>query len=137
MREGPHRTTLSSGFRFLSLPFFITGNRNILSVAKALVQKTPGHQKAARRGGEKDEGIFQRIGLSGSMAWSAEYPFTGCIIATQPYRKMTPRLPDGHQIFPFRTGRQAGQSFKLHFLSLNFHVISGGFFGIYLQQLLG
>jgi hypothetical protein len=90
-------------------------------------EKTPGHQKAARRGGEKDEGIFQRIGLSGSMAWSAEYPFTACIIATQPYRKMTPRLPDGHQIFPFRTGRQAGQSFKLHFLSLNFHVISGAF----------
>jgi hypothetical protein len=65
------------------------------------------------------------------MAWSAEYPFTGCTIATQPYRKMTPRLPDGHQIFPSELAGRLGQSFKLHFLSLNFHVISGAFWSIY------
>jgi len=59
-------------------------------------EKTPGHQKAARRGGEKDEGIFQWIGLSGALTWSAEYPFTGRTIATEPYGKMTPRLPDGN-----------------------------------------
>jgi hypothetical protein len=63
-------------------------------------EKTPGHQKAARRGGEKDEGIFQRIGLPGTWTWPAEYPFTGRTLATEPYGKMTPRLPDGHQIFP-------------------------------------
>jgi hypothetical protein len=69
-------------------------------------QKTPGHQKAARRGGEKDEGIFQWIGLTGSITCPAEYPFTVCTIATEPYRKMTPRLPDGNwtDFFPFRTG---------------------------------
>jgi hypothetical protein len=69
-------------------------------------EKTPGHQKAARRGGEKDEGIFQRIGLSGSWTWPAEYPFTVCTIAPEPYRKMMPRLPDGHQIQDIITGFQ-------------------------------
>jgi hypothetical protein len=44
--------------------------------------------------------IFQRIGLPGTWTWPAEYPFTGRTLATEPYGKMTPRLPDGHQIFP-------------------------------------
>jgi hypothetical protein len=102
-------------------------------------QKAPGHQKAARRGGEKDEGIFQWIGLTGSITWPAEYPFTGCTIATEPYRKMTPRLPDGNQMifFPSELAGRLDQSFNFHFLQLNFHAISGAFHHIYLQQMLG
>jgi hypothetical protein len=63
---GPHRTTFCSGSDFF----------NFFHQCIFASEKTPGHQKAARRGGEKDEVSFQRIGLSGSMAWSAEYPFT-------------------------------------------------------------
>jgi hypothetical protein len=44
--------------------------------------------------------LFERIGLPGTWTWPAEYPFTGRTLATEPYGKMTPRLPDGHQIFP-------------------------------------
>jgi hypothetical protein len=60
------------------------------------------------------------IGLSVSMAWSAEYPFTGRTIATQLYRNMTPRLPDSHQIFPFRTGRQAWAIIQTSFFIIEF-----------------
>jgi hypothetical protein len=33
---------------------------------------------------------------------------------------MTPRLPDCHQIFPFRTGRQAGSIIQLSFFTIEF-----------------
>jgi hypothetical protein len=39
--------------------------------------------------------------------------------------------------FPSELAGGLGQSIKLHFLSLYFHVISGAFGAIYRQQLLG
>jgi hypothetical protein len=39
--------------------------------------------------------------------------------------------------FPSELAGRLGQSFKLHFLSLNFHVISGAFWSIFLAAVAG
>jgi hypothetical protein len=62
---------------------------------------------------------------------------TECTLAPQPYWKMMPRLPDGHQTIRSRTGRQAGAiiqtSFFIVVLPCNFR----RFYHYFLQQLLG
>jgi len=93
---------------------------------------------AARQGGEKDEEIFQMIGLLGTWTWPAEYPFTGRTLAPEPYRKMTPRLPDGHHNFgSFSAGIKANSATSkcfLSYFSYNFRLFSAGFFNDCLEK---